>query len=141
VRALSVRQPWAWAIIHAGKDVENRTWSTRHRGPLAIHATKCSRSEYESAAREIEAISGTSPPPLAELPTGAVVGVVDLVDCHGDETENDWAQEGAFWWFLASPIPCEPPVPMRGRLGLFEIGLELGHRDVAVVSVAAQALG
>jgi ASCH domain len=35
---LTVRQPWAWAIIHGGKDVENRSWRTKYRGPLLIHA-------------------------------------------------------------------------------------------------------
>lgn len=39
VKALSVRQPWAWAIVHAGKDVENRNWPTPHRGRLAKAVT------------------------------------------------------------------------------------------------------
>ena len=38
--ALSVRQPWAWAIIHAGKDIENRSWATKFRGRVLIHASK-----------------------------------------------------------------------------------------------------
>lgn len=40
LRILTVRQPWAWAIIHAGKDVENRTRNIAgdYRGPVAIHA-------------------------------------------------------------------------------------------------------
>lgn len=38
LRALTIRQPWAWAIIHGGKDIENRSWNTKHRGPLVIHA-------------------------------------------------------------------------------------------------------
>ena len=56
--ALSVRQPWAWAIIHAGKDVENRSWQAvnhglRRRGRIAIHAAKgLTRDEYDDA-REI----------------------------------------------------------------------------------------
>lgn len=37
VRALTLRGPWGWAITHAGKPVENRSWSTRYRGPLLIH--------------------------------------------------------------------------------------------------------
>jgi ASCH domain len=37
-RLLTIRQPWAWAIIYGGKDVENRSWLTKHRGPLLIHA-------------------------------------------------------------------------------------------------------
>ena len=40
MKVLSVRQPWAWAIIHGGKDVENRNWDTKFRGRLAIHAGK-----------------------------------------------------------------------------------------------------
>ncbi|MQA14935.1 MAG: ASCH domain-containing protein [Pseudonocardiaceae bacterium] len=40
MRALSIRQPWAWAILHAGKDVENRSWPIRHRERLVIHAAK-----------------------------------------------------------------------------------------------------
>jgi hypothetical protein len=39
MRALTVRQPWAWAIIHGGKDVENRSWTNRYAtGLIAIHA-------------------------------------------------------------------------------------------------------
>jgi len=36
---LSVRQPWAWLIVNGHKDVENRTWSTQHRGDILIHAS------------------------------------------------------------------------------------------------------
>jgi hypothetical protein len=125
VKALSVRQPWAWAIIHAGKDVENRSWFTRHRGPLAIHASQgCTRGQYQAASAEIERISGLKVPPLEELPRGAVVGTVDVVDCHGDETDNEWAMEDCAWLFLASPKACEP-MPMKGRLGIFEVDAQL----------------
>ena len=34
MKALSIHQPWAWAILNAGKTVENRTWSTNYQGPL-----------------------------------------------------------------------------------------------------------
>lgn len=45
--ALSIRQPWAWLILHAGKDIENRTWQTYQRGWFAIHASKgMTRREY-----------------------------------------------------------------------------------------------
>jgi hypothetical protein len=51
VKALSIRQPWAWAILHAGKRIENRDWRSCHyRGPLLIHAAKgCTRQEYDDA--------------------------------------------------------------------------------------------
>jgi hypothetical protein len=38
VKCLTVCQPWAWAIVHGRKHVENRTWATDYRGPLLIHA-------------------------------------------------------------------------------------------------------
>ena len=40
MRVLTVRQPWAWAIVHGGKDIENRTRNVAgaYRGPVAIHA-------------------------------------------------------------------------------------------------------
>lgn len=38
MKVLTVRQPWAWAIAHGGKDVENRATLWRYRGPLLIHA-------------------------------------------------------------------------------------------------------
>lgn len=39
MRILTVRQPWVWAIIHGGKDVENRVRNIAgsYRGPVAIH--------------------------------------------------------------------------------------------------------
>lgn len=55
---LSVRQPWAWAILNAGKRIENRERKDgrmpamcRYRGPLLIHAAKgCTGLEYQEAA-------------------------------------------------------------------------------------------
>jgi len=40
MKAILIRQPWAWLIVHGYKDVENRTWSTKYRGPILIHAGK-----------------------------------------------------------------------------------------------------
>ena len=39
-KCLSVRQPWAWLIVHGHKPLENRSWATSYRGPLLIHAAK-----------------------------------------------------------------------------------------------------
>ena len=40
MKALTVLQPWAWALIHGPKRIENRSWATYYRGPLVIHAGK-----------------------------------------------------------------------------------------------------
>lgn len=48
--ALSLRQPWAWAILHAGKRIENRRWNTHYRGHILLHAAKgCMADEHEDA--------------------------------------------------------------------------------------------
>ena len=38
LKVLVVRQPWAWLIVNGYKDIENRSWRTRYRGALLIHA-------------------------------------------------------------------------------------------------------
>jgi ASCH domain len=59
---LTVRQPWAWAIIHGGKDVENRSWRTKYRGPLLIHAGSAFEPDgYETVMQ----LATQQPPPAA----------------------------------------------------------------------------
>lgn len=52
MKALSIRQPWAWLIIHGGKDIENRVWNTKHRGVFLIHAAKGMKGADFDAAWE-----------------------------------------------------------------------------------------
>jgi len=131
MKAITVRQPWAWAFFHAipVKDVENRTRQTKHRGPLIIHSSaRCPPAEYQAAAREIRRITGRSPPPLEELPLGQVLGTVDVLECVRDSTSR-WAQPGLVHWMVRNPRACKP-FPARGKLALFEINspvLESSH--------------
>jgi hypothetical protein len=120
--ALSVRQPWAWAIIHAGKDIENRSWQVvnhglRQRGRIAVHAAQgLLRSEYTSA-RMFMAGLGIECPPAADLLRGGVIGSVEIVDVVS-RSESPWffgprglvLRNPEVWTF----IPC------IGALGYFE---------------------
>lgn len=114
LRALTVRQPWAWAILHAGKDIENRVWATQHRGLLAIHAAA---RHARGADHELARILGVERLPV-ELPYGAIVGVVDVVACRRDSA-SPWAAPGVWHWVLANPRPLPQPVPCRGRQQLW----------------------
>ena len=105
MRILTVRQPWAWAIIHGGKDVENRSTSIAgaYRGPVAIHAAKelaDTGGLPTLIAQAIGRVSGR----LGHIPhvpqfggdmphrgntlapwygnRGAIIGVVDLIGAH-----------------------------------------------------------
>ncbi len=128
IRAVTVHQPWAWLIIHGGKTIENRTWSTRYRGPILIHAsTRCSALEMETAlvwvqrhigddvARRVPAVY-----PTRRLQFGGFVGVVDLVDVRtpSEHDRDPWHMPGYFGWVLANPRPVEF-APWRGQQNLW----------------------
>jgi hypothetical protein len=137
MRALSIHQPWAWAILHAGKNVENRTWRINHRGPLLIHASKSRRSYDRLDANAWERRFGVILPPWEELVKGAIVGIVEVVDCVrtvGTRVgcnqvpglgECLWAEPDAWCWVLTNPRACAVPVPFGGKQLLFEVPDEL----------------
>jgi len=107
MKALTVCQPWAWAIIFGPKRIENRTWKTFYRGPLAIHAGK-SKSHLSETLND-----GTATPP--DLTFGAFLGVVELVDCVPvNEAPADPFAEGPYCWLLEDPKPLPKPLPWRG---------------------------
>jgi len=86
--AITVKQPWAWAIAAGFKDVENRTTNWSYRGPLAIHAGRhwSRRGEgstlIETAWRARIAASIPVAAGQPEFVTGAIIAVVDLADIH-----------------------------------------------------------
>jgi hypothetical protein len=112
---LSVLQPWAWAIIHGGKPVENRSWATSYRGPLLIQAGASRRCLGD--APDLLAAA----PSAADLPFGCLVGAVELVGCvrRKDYDPTDRWAFGPWCWLLRNPRPLVSPVPLRGSLGLF----------------------
>ncbi|MCC6538545.1 MAG: ASCH domain-containing protein [Bryobacterales bacterium] len=80
-RVLTIRHPWAWAILHAGKNIENRSWCTHHRGPLLIaSASTISKSYYENEAAYLASEYRVKCPPREGLVAAAIVGMVELVD-------------------------------------------------------------
>lgn len=122
MKAVTVHNPWAWAIIHGGKDVENRSWFTRHRGPLLIHAGKTWSTAGASSfmvKNAFERAGAVLHYPLFEA-GGVALGVVDLVDCIED-AEPPWAMPGHWHWVLANPRPLIEPLPMRGAQQLWEV--------------------
>jgi hypothetical protein len=141
IRGLTVRQPWAWAIIHGGKDVENRSRSLgQYRGPVAIHAgLAADPAGFDSldvlVALMVDGIGRAPSPQASKAARGAVLGIVDLVDVHENEAYpwadppvpscSDWAQHGSLHLVLANPRPLSDPIPWRGRLGLWTVPPDL----------------
>lgn len=110
---LTVRQPWAWAIIHAGKDVENRKWPTSHTGLIGIHAGKVLDRQGPGRLSKM----GIELPD--DLVTGAIIGTVELVECIVDPRRSRWAERrGYYQWVLANPRAIEP-IPWAGEPALW----------------------
>ena len=110
MKAITVRQPYAWAILSAGKDVENRSWRTHYRGPLLIHAG----SGYE---RDPWLPRGIVAPSKADLPFGAILGIVDLVDVV-ERSRSRWFV-GEYGFVLRRPRLLSSPIYCPGRLSLW----------------------
>lgn len=108
MKAITIRQPWAALIVAGIKDIENRTWTTKYRGPLLIHVGATNWSPLSQFV------------PKAAIPSlySCILGVVDLVDVV-ESHPSPWF-EGPYGWVLANPRPMRP-VPIAGRLGLFEV--------------------
>lgn len=119
MKTLTVRQPEAWLLVHGIKDVENRTWSTTHRGPLLIHssARKPTAADLEWLT-DVCAEEGIPVPALSELTTGAVVGAVWL-ETITETDESPWWDEVSLAWICTHSAPCEP-IPCKGKLGLWD---------------------
>ena len=108
ILTLSIREPYAHLIFQRGRDCENRSWNTKHRGPLLIHA---SRVVDHEACRRFRIDPSTLSP-------GHVVGLVTLADVV-EGHRSEWAERGYYHWLLTNPLPFVVPLPARGRVKLF----------------------
>lgn len=120
MKAISIRQPWAWAILHAGKRVENRTRELpgKYVGvDLLLHTGKATD---EAARAACAAVLGYDPPSFGDLPLGAVVGIVRF-DGQTFDVSDPWAEPGLQHWIIdrVHALP-EPVLGVRGMLGFFE---------------------
>ena len=137
MKVLSVCQPWAWLLVNGLKDVENRTWTTRHRGPLLIQASQGISGAWRKSPHAADALSlvfkrlraaGLRPPKIpGVLETGGIVGRVTLLDCVTafDLHFQNHAGVNSPWffgpvaWLVAEAAPL-PFVPLKGKLHVFE---------------------
>ena len=132
MKALSFRQPWAELVLQGRKTLDLRTYSRDYRGPLAIHASQ----EIE---REACLQHGLNPD---TLPTGGVVGIVELVDivpldeagyaAHSAEhLAGRRYREPMYGWVLRNPQRLPDMIPLRGQRNLFTIDLPISTAEGA----------
>lgn len=146
MKALTVQQPWAWAIVEHDK-VENRSWSTSYRGPFAIHAGKTEDPDgfhHPAIEQAVNDASYFGDDPATYVARGAFVGVCDLVDVHPASAECErgrcapfgWfdTEERNFHWVFARMRRLTEPVSCRGTQGLWVPPAEVLEQLQAVVA-------
>lgn len=149
VPAISIRQPWATAVVLLGKDVENRDhWLYKYRGPILIQAS--ATKFYLEDVEEMLAIARKEGWPEEHLKNfdantglegiyaqGVIIGVVRLAGVFGvdDKIADDhpiagspWGQEESpYWLHFADVEPCIP-FEHKGRVGLFKVPYEIAMK-------------
>jgi hypothetical protein len=116
LKALSIKQPWAWLILNAGKDIENRSWNTTIRGRILIHASKgMTTVEYNDAAAYAWE-RGVEIPHQTNVMRSGIVGSVEIVDCV-TSSDSRWFM-GPYGFVLRNPIIL-PFQPCKGALKFF----------------------
>jgi hypothetical protein len=126
---LSIRQPWAWLIVHGHKDIENRDWKTPFRGRVLIHAGKAMARSYYDETLGALARAGLLPPGIPtyeQLPRGGIVGEARIVDCV-DASSSPWYIEGSYGFVIREARPL-PFYPVNGKLGFFDVRVEGDQR-------------
>jgi hypothetical protein len=108
MRALSLKQPWANLILSGKKTIETRTWGTSYRGDIVICSSKNPKIS----------------------PTGVALCVVELYDVRPMNMEDEEAAcikvfPKAHSWFIRNVRKIDPPIPVKGQLGLFELKINV----------------
>lgn len=118
MRCLSIRQPFAWAVCVGLKTVENRVWKTKFRGTIAVHAA--TSVQYINSLR---ASTGMAAFAKDNFALGALIGTVDIVDVapYGRQHETNPQATGPYCFTLANPKLFASPLPMKGKLNLFQL--------------------
>ena len=124
MKVLTIKQPWTTLIMQKDKRFEFRSWRTKYRGDLLIHAGKGIDKEA------MKRLSNYIP---EVLPTGKILGKVTLVDCvkmslefkekllkENKEIYIDSSFKENYGWQLENVELFNEPIEVKGKLGLWE---------------------
>lgn len=117
MKALTIKQPWVHAILHEGKDIENRSWQRSFRGWLALHASA-------KPNREAEFPRDVHLPDFDTLDYSAICGVARVDDIVTSRSKWFWRPEDGstnYGWVLADVVALKSPIECKGALGLWEV--------------------
>lgn len=157
MKALTLHDPWGWAIREGFKRFETRSWKPAQRPPfdLAIHVAARIPAYARETARYHEPIAAVLrqcgydiDAPIPWL--GCILCVVQVVAVHRTEDarerglisteESAWGDysRGRWAWELTNIRPVEPPLPARGYQFLWDVDLPARQQQRTDLARSAQ---
>jgi len=128
MKVLTIKQPWATLIMQGNKRFEFRSWQTKYRGDILIHAGK------GVDKKAMERLSKYLP---KELPAGKILGKVTIVDCikmspefkkkllkENKDIYTDSSFEENYGWQLENVEVFDKPIEAKGKLSLWEYNIK-----------------
>lgn len=92
MKVLSLLQPWATLVVIGAKKIETRSWNTKYRGDILIHASKNKKIAEEIIYKfpfnkvMVEYFNHDTEPYIEDLPFGAIIGKVNICTTSAVET-------------------------------------------------------
>lgn len=134
MKALTLHQPWATLAVLGHKKYETRSWSTKYRGPLMIHASKATVFIAESFMKALLLAAGLNAAEFhleVHFPLGRIVGQVDIRNCQRTEDIEPWLpneqlvlgdfSSGRYAWEMEKPIEFKKTIALCGHQGLWTV--------------------
>ncbi len=122
MKVISIKQPWASLIIYGYKSFEFRSWQTKYRGDLLIHASKTFDNLAKDKFKEYD----------IPFETGKIIGKVTLDDCilvtsafekeliaKDQKVYGQSSGRTGYAWKVTNPTKIEP-IPINGKLNLWD---------------------
>ena len=107
LKALSLKQPYANWVSSGKKTLETRTWSTNYRGDILICASTTGKGEPKGVALCLVELVAIRPMKVSDK----LAACIDLYP-------------GAYAWELKNLRRLDTPLPVKGKLGLFNIEVD-----------------
>ena len=128
MKALNIKQPWAWLIANGNKGIETRTWLTKYRGPLLIVASKAPMTKIEKRL-----FFRSFPQAELDIEYGKAVCVANLTACRLMKKADENAAccdiyDRACSWVLMNTKKIKP-FPVEGQLGLYDVPIPIETID------------
>ncbi len=147
MKVITLMQPWATLVVIGAKNIETRSWNTKYRGDILIHASsKKPSNELMEYMGHWLSVAGYSKHPEVY---GAIIGKVELLETektesilfdasHGHNKYNLTDQEKAFGdycpgrygWILGGNEKFKFPIFIKGMLGLWNFPMTNSAKEI-----------